>query len=79
MAAIDNAYNIDDLARLAKRRLPRGLYEFIDRGAADEVTMRANVESIKRVFFRQRVGADVSVRDSRPQAIMSGMFESIIS
>jgi len=63
MAAIDNAYNIDDLARLAKRRLPRGLYEFIDRGAEDEVTMRANVESIKRVFFRQRVGADVSVRD----------------
>jgi (S)-mandelate dehydrogenase len=63
MAAIDKAYNIDDLARIAKRRLPRGLYEFIDRGAEDEVTMRANIDSIKRVFFRQRVGNDVSVRD----------------
>ena len=64
MAAIDKAYNIDDLARIAKRRLPRGLYEFIDRGAEDEVTMRANIDSIKRVFFRQRVGNDVSVRDT---------------
>jgi len=64
MAAIDKSYNIDDLARIAKRRLPRGLYEFIDRGAEDEVTMRANIDSIKRVFFRQRVGNDVSVRDT---------------
>jgi len=63
MAAIDKAYNIDDLALIAKRRLPKGLYEFIDRGAEDEVTMRENAQSIKRVFFRQRVGNDVSVRD----------------
>jgi len=63
MAAIDKAYNIDDLALIAKRRLPKGLYEFIDRGAEDEVTMRENVASIKRVLIRQRVGIDTSKRD----------------
>jgi len=57
------ALNIDDLAAIAKRRLPAGLYEFIDRGAEDEVTMRENAASIKRVFIRQRVGVDVSKRD----------------
>jgi isopentenyl diphosphate isomerase/L-lactate dehydrogenase-like FMN-dependent dehydrogenase len=63
MAALDKAYNIDDLAAIAKRRLPAGLYEFIDRGAEDEVTMQENSAAIKRVLIRQRVGIDVSKRD----------------
>ncbi len=63
MTNVHRAYNIGDLARIAKRKLPEGLYEFIDRGAEDEVTLRENRESIKRVFFRQRVGVDVSQRD----------------
>jgi (S)-mandelate dehydrogenase len=60
---IDKQYNIEDLARLARRRLPRALYDFIDRGAEDEVTRRENRASIKRIFLRQRVGVDVSKRD----------------
>jgi L-lactate dehydrogenase (cytochrome)/(S)-mandelate dehydrogenase len=48
---------------MAMRCLPAGLYEFIDRGAEDEVTMRENSESIKRILFRQRIGIDVSKRD----------------
>jgi (S)-mandelate dehydrogenase len=60
MADMKDALNIADLIALAKRRLPKGLYEFIDRGAEDEVTLRENRESIKRVLFRQRVGVDVS-------------------
>jgi len=61
---LDRAYNIDDLAKIAKRRLPTGLYEFIDRGAEDEITVRENEESIKRTLFRQRVGVDVTTRDT---------------
>lgn len=57
------AYNIDDLASLARRRLPAGLFEYIDRGAEDEVTLRENHASLKRVFLRQRVAIDVSRRD----------------
>ena len=36
--------NIEDLRRLARRRLPRALFDFIDGGAQDEVTLRANVD-----------------------------------
>lgn len=57
------ALNIDDLEALARARIPRGLFNFIARGAEDEVTLRENAASIKRVFFRQRVGVDVSNRD----------------
>jgi (S)-mandelate dehydrogenase len=60
---ISKAYNIDDLARMAKRRLPTGIYEYVDRGAEDEVTMQENSACMKRLFFRQRVGVDVSQRD----------------
>jgi L-lactate dehydrogenase (cytochrome)/(S)-mandelate dehydrogenase len=61
--SVARAMNIDDLAAIARRRLPAGLYDFIDRGAEDEVTRRDNAESIKRVHIRQRVGVDVSSRD----------------
>ena len=64
MSRLSNALNIDELAALARRRLPRGLYEYLDRGAEDEVTMRGNADSIKRVYLRQRVAVDVSARDA---------------
>ena len=57
------AFNIDDLAAIARRKLPRGLWDYIERGAEDEVTLRENADSIKRVLLRQRVGIDVSQRD----------------
>lgn len=63
MTRIAKALNIDDLERLARRNLPRGLFDFIDRGAEDELTRKANAESIKAVRWRQRVGVDVSARD----------------
>ena len=63
MSRVDKALNIDDLAAMARRRLPRGLFNFVDRGAEDEVTLRENAASIKRTFIRQRVGVDVSARD----------------
>lgn len=63
MSRLSAALNIDDLAVLARKHLPSGLYEYIDRGAEDEVTARENRDSIKRVLFRQRVGVDVSQRD----------------
>jgi len=63
MSRLAKAMNIDELAEMARRRLPRGLFEYLDRGAEDEVTLRENAESIKRVFLRQRVAVDVSSRD----------------
>ena len=58
------AANIDDLRRLALRRLPSGVFDYIDGGAEDEVTMRANGEAFRRWNFAPRVLRDVSQVDT---------------
>jgi L-lactate dehydrogenase (cytochrome) len=55
--------NIADLRQLAWHRLPRVLFDYIDGGAQDEVTMRANQTDFNRFTLVQRVLRDVSVRD----------------
>ena len=51
------AHTIDDLRLQAKRRLPRMIYEFIEGGAEDEVTVRRNREACSRGRARARVSA----------------------
>ena len=58
------AVNIDDLRRLALRRLPSGVFDYIDGGAEDEVTMRANREAFRRWNFAPRVLRDMSQVDT---------------
>lgn len=57
------AVNVADLRRIAKRRLPAGVFDYIDGGAEDELTMRRNGEAFARVEFRPRVLRDVSAVD----------------
>jgi L-lactate dehydrogenase (cytochrome) len=52
-----------DYRELARRRLPRQLFDYIDGGAYEEATMRANVTDLEQVVLRQVVMRDVSVRD----------------
>jgi len=52
-----------DYRELARRRLPRQIFDYVDGGAYDEATMRANVADLQRVLLRQVVMRDVSVRD----------------
>lgn len=52
-----------DYRELARRRLPRQLFDYVDGGAYEEATMRANVSDLGRVLLRQVVMRDVSVRD----------------
>jgi L-lactate dehydrogenase (cytochrome) len=54
---------IDDLRTAARRRLPRALFDYIDGGAEDEVTLRANQADFQRYRFRPRALVDVSQRD----------------
>jgi L-lactate dehydrogenase (cytochrome) len=58
------AANTDDLRRIAKRRLPAGVFDYIDGGAEDERTMRANREAFATYRFRPRVLRDVSAVDT---------------
>ena len=57
------AINIDDLRRLAMRRLPRAVFDFADGGAEDEQTLRANREDFAKLTFRPKILVDVSKRD----------------
>jgi L-lactate dehydrogenase (cytochrome) len=52
-----------DYRELARRRLPRQLFDYIDGGAYEERTLRANVGDLERLLLRQVVMRDVSERD----------------
>jgi L-lactate dehydrogenase (cytochrome) len=58
-----------DYRELARRRLPRQLFDYIDGGAYEEATMRANVEDLGKVLLRQVVMRDVSQRDQRTEVL----------
>ena len=53
---------VEDYRRLARRRLPRVAFDFIDGGADSEVTLRRNVEAFERLSLRPRHLVDVSSR-----------------
>jgi L-lactate dehydrogenase (cytochrome) len=53
----------NDYRELARRRLPRQLFDYVDGGAYEEATMRANVADLGEVLLRQVVMRDVSTRD----------------
>lgn len=55
-------YNFDDLRALAKRRLPHGLFEFVDRGTEDDLTIRNNFDAFRRIQLFPRPLVDVSKR-----------------
>ena len=62
MSAAD-AINIDDMRTLARKRLPKTIFEFIDGGAQDEISLRANRADFGRNAFRTRMLTDTSTRD----------------
>ena len=51
---------IADLRERARRRLPRALFEYIDRGSYDERTWTRNRDDLRAIGLRQRVLVDVS-------------------
>jgi L-lactate dehydrogenase (cytochrome) len=57
------AANVGDYRALAKARLPHFLFEYLDGGSYDEVTLRRNVEDLRSVPLKQRVLRDVSSID----------------
>ncbi len=58
------AVNIEDLRRLAKRRLPRAIFDFFDGGAEDEVTLRDNRAAFERVRLLPKVLVNVKEVDT---------------
>jgi L-lactate dehydrogenase (cytochrome) len=53
-----------DYRRLAEQRLPRFLFDYVDGGANDELTLQRNVADLAAITLRQRVLRDVSKVDT---------------
>ena len=60
---LSRAACVADLRRIARRRLPRGVFDYIDGGAEDERTLAANCDAFARVTFRPRVLRNVAAVD----------------
>ena len=78
------ALNIEDLRRMAKRRLTKAIFNFVDRGSEDDIALRHNREALQRIKLVSRVLNDTSGRDpaitlfgKRHEPQVSGKFVSI--
>jgi L-lactate dehydrogenase (cytochrome) len=67
-----------DYRELARRRLPRQLFDYIDGGAYEEATMRANVSDLEHVLLRQVVMRDVSVREQAVSVLGESLAMPVI-
>jgi L-lactate dehydrogenase (cytochrome) len=56
---------IEDLRRIAERRVARAIFDYVSRGSYDEATLRANREDLEALKFRQRVAIDVEHRSTK--------------
>ncbi|HEV7476332.1 MAG TPA: alpha-hydroxy acid oxidase [Burkholderiales bacterium] len=61
---LGDAVNIEDLRLMAKRRLPRAIFDFFDGGAEDETTLRDNRAAFERIRLLPKVLVDVSKIDT---------------
>jgi isopentenyl diphosphate isomerase/L-lactate dehydrogenase-like FMN-dependent dehydrogenase len=55
--------NVDDLRRAAQRRLPKAVFDYLDGGADDEVTLCDNVQAFSELRFRPRSAVEVGECD----------------
>jgi isopentenyl diphosphate isomerase/L-lactate dehydrogenase-like FMN-dependent dehydrogenase len=69
VSKLSHAVNIQDLRTLAKRRLPKVVFDYLDGGAEDEITMRANSQVFCDVTFRPRHAVSFAECDMRTRAL----------
>lgn len=68
-----HAVNIADLRQLARRRLPRAVFDYIDGGADAEVTLRENCRAFDRVTWRPRSAVATPACDLRTTVLGTPM------
>src|SRR5947207_13483577 len=72
---VDQAVNIEDLHRMAKRRLPKVAFDFIEGGLEDERGLERNTSAFHKHYLLPRYLVDVSKRD-QSQTIFGKTFAS---
>jgi len=70
--------NIEDLRRAAKRRLPRVVFDYIDGGAEDELTLRANRRAFEAVTLRPRCAVATPACDLRVSVLGASLSMPLI-
>src|SRR5256885_2360643 len=69
MADLNQLVSIEDLRQVARRRLPRAIFDFFDGGAEDEVTLRENRAAFERVRLLPKVLVNVAAVDMKTQLL----------
>ncbi len=64
MTNLTNLITIRDLQKLAKRRVPKMFYDYVESGSWTESTFNSNTDDFKQIKFRQRVAVDISNRNT---------------
>ena len=62
MTNLDRCLNVWDLRAAAQRRLPKGVFEFVDRATEDHIAVANNRSAFERIKLRHRALVDVSKR-----------------
>jgi len=60
---VNDALNNHDMRQMARKRLPKWLFEFVDRGTEDEVALRNNRAAFERIKLKTQVLVNVSKRN----------------
>jgi L-lactate dehydrogenase (cytochrome) len=63
MARLEKLLTVDEVKRVAERRVPKMFFQYADSGAYTESSYRANSEDFTKVRLEQRVGVDISSRN----------------
>ncbi|MFM8772294.1 MAG: alpha-hydroxy acid oxidase, partial [Actinomycetota bacterium] len=63
-SSLDHCASVADVRRLARRRVPRAVFDYTDGAAGDELSLRRTRAAFARVEFQPRVLRDVSVVDT---------------
>jgi (S)-mandelate dehydrogenase len=63
MTSLDHCYNIFDLREVAKRRLPKGIFEYVDKGTEDGISLEENRAAFHRLKLHTHFLNDWSTRD----------------
>ena len=70
--------NVEDLRHLAKRRLPRVVFDYIDGGAEEELTLGANRRAFEEVTFRPRCAVATPACDLRVSVLGGSLSMPLI-
>ncbi len=66
---LSGCHDIDDLRTAGRRLIPRPVFDYVDGGADEELSMAANTQAFRRWRFRPRVLAEVTAVDTSARVL----------